>query len=560
MQPNAELLKYIQEQTGQGWSLDQILPELRSFGWPEEEIRVALQWIESEPQPTPAQGGVLPIPAAPEPEPPEPSVPEIGNQQYPSEPPIADPAAYQTTEMNSFPVYPASAPQTPTLQTSPEQAPAQPTATAEMQASTVAIPPTQPMQSFAAAPIMPPQNFSAPAPVEAPQPMYNVSTPTVVQPTTEPQPTPPALQAVTAITAVPAQQPQPASGELPPALNAVPGAANAAQTSNTPNAQSLTALLQPARGRIGLLSRYKRTVSLVFATIAITLSVLLFWSLFHENSQTTLKKTIQKSLLSGTFERDYTNVSAGDGLKVHAKLKSDFTNTTQPKTSGTMEATLEFGPESTVIATYDLVAVEDTIWLRATNIDLELSETTRNTYQQLAQGTSVESTISSLIGIGNLNQWTEYSYNPSYVTAFGLSYNLVRLGFALNSPLAEFPVANANTHNNTAVSLVLNSGMITVDYKDVSSESADSKRYKVYKMNYNSKDFSQTAKNLAELLDLSQRHRDAISEKDIAVEDGEAKLWIDDGAHLPYKLDAPRDGTVIIFSNFGGNFDIKSPL
>ena len=544
MQPNAELLKYIQEQTGQGWSIDQILPELRSFGWPEEEIQVALAWLSSQPPEVFGDNGMLPptqdigaadqiaystetteavaplaepaLPPAEQPPPVEPVVQPLSSYQEPIQTPqIPSPSYIQQNPepyVNSDPAgqYPAQAP-APTLQSPPEvmQQPVQPLQTPPAQAVAAILPAALP-------------------PVQQPFPNQNPPQslqPQVVAPTQPLQP-PPTLQPTNPMPTVPPAQPAYA----------------------------------PLLGSQAPKRRFKRLVSVIFITAAVTGATILLWSIFHENPQTTLKKTVQNSLLNGTFERDYTDDTAGDGLKIHAKIKSDFSNTAEPKSMGNIEATLEFGPESTVVANYDMVAIEDTVWLRPSSLKLDLSEATRTTYQQLAQGGSIDNIIASLVGIGTLNQWTEYSYNPTFVSSYGLSYSLVRISFALNSPLAPFPVANTSTHNNTAVSLVLHSGMISFDYKSVSSESVDSKRYKVFKATFSSKEFIQTSKNIAELLDLSQRHRDAISEKDIAVEDGEFKLWVDQKTHLPYKLDAPRDGLTVLFVHFGGGYDIKSPL
>jgi len=603
MQPNAELLKYIQEQTGQGWSIDQIVPELYSFGWPEDEIRAALAWFNAQGSQTEGEESVLPDLAQQPNSTPQMEQPlQTDQQQYIEQPSIdaPQPQPNLTTPLdtNQYPV--------PESQTYPEQRAMQPP---------VQTPPLDPMlqpplQAQETTPAQyPPQQLAAypaetDAMVQPAQPLQYPQTPNPVaqqagypplQPPILPEQTPqisqaplaplvvtatqPAQPAVPMVTPQPQQTqqalaPMPAPVVVTPTVPVAPAQQNTpyqqANPGELPNPAPQTAAPQNTPAPLPVLSansrstpffkHYKRLASLVFITAAVTISSLLLWSLMHESPQTTLKKTVQKSLLTSTFERDYTNVSAGDGLQIHAKIKSNFTDTTQPKSTGTIDATLEFGPDSTVEATYDMVAIEDTVWLRVSDSKVDLSDATRQTYQKLSQGGTVDDTINSLVGIGVKNQWTEYSYNPSFVSSYGLTYNVVRYAFALNSPLAEFPILNANQHNNTAVSLVLNSGMITVDYKSVSNDSIDGKKYKLFKATYSSKDFAQTSKNLAELLDLSQRHRDAITEKDIAVEDGELKLWVDQKTHLPHKLDVPRDGVTIIYSNFGRGVDVKSPL
>lgn len=562
MQPNAELLKYIQEQSGQGWSMEQIMPELLSFGWPEEEIQVALQWLRSQnpeaeatlPQQseqnltTSSPAGVIvntPVdPAYPQQQP-EPYPNLAANPGYPQTPPpetVAVNNTVQPQEFNTLPQLvtsvPVSAPvytpspyvaEQPTLD--PSLAPFLPPQPVSSTTTNTPITPNYPAPPISPQPLAPPQP-TYPAPQPGPTPTQNV----IINPTV-PTSTPVAPVAPTQATQATQtlQATQPTAPATSPFLNSfMPPQTNA--------------------------QKIKRMLAILFIAVAVIGAALLLWSIVSDSPESAFKKTVQKSLLTGSFERDYTTTSIGEGLVIHAKIKSDFNDPAKPKSTATIEATLEFGPESTIDATYEMVAIEDTIWLRTTDIQTNLDSATVSSYQELSQGGNAESIITSLVGADRLNEWTEYTYSPSYVTTFGLTYSLVRFGFSVNSPLSEFPIANTNKHSTTATNLVLGSGMLSVNYDKVDSEKIDSVNYKVYKASYNSDAFEQTAKNLAELLDLSQRHRDAITEKDIHVTDGEIQLWVDPGSKLPYQIKAPRDGTDIIYSGYGSNFDIKSPL
>lgn len=538
MQPNAELLKYIEEQTGQGWSIDQILPELHTFGWPDEEIRAALDWFTN--QSNNAAPATLPGPNAVQ-----------------ASPTIQSPTEYEA-QLSYIQETPQNPSQVPPVTELPQSTLVAPTVGPQYPPTVEAVVAAQQVQTQPPIPnaqIQYPESAPIAAPMSTPAiPLPNSKTaeymqPVLVQPTMAPNvPVPNIATPQQQGYMLPVTQPEAPQTVAPPAQTAL----------NVADSQKLQAIM-PGAGRISLISRFKRQLSIIFVTLALCVAALLVWSVFNESPQSSFKNTVQKSLLTSTYQRDYT-ATLDEGLQVDAVIKSDFSDTTHPKSTATIEAVLEFGPESTITANYDLVAVDDTIWLRPTSISTNLDDATRTTYQDLSQGGDVDSVVSSLVGAGTLNQWEEFVYNPSFVTSYGLTYSMVRFGYAMNSPLSGFPVANANKHNNTAVNLVIGSGMIAVDYNKIETENIDSKKYRVYNATFNAKSFAQTARNLAELLDLSQRHRDAISEKDITVEDGEFKLWVDPKTHLPYQLKAPRDGVEIIYSNYGNNFDIKSPL
>ncbi len=566
MQPNAELLKYIQEQSGQGWSMEQIIPELLSFGWPEEEVQVALQWLRSQ---SPETGASLtqqneqapatnpqtdlnvstPVdPAYPQQQP-EPYPNLAANPEYPQTLPPETAAANSTVppqELNVLrqpPVasVPVSAPTYGPPSYVTEQPPLDPSLAPFLPPQPVADAPPNTLNSTNStnstnypAPTVNPQLLAPaqpayPAPQPGPTPTQNV----IINPTI--------LPSTPVVTAAPTQASQ---------------SAQVAPTTALTTSPFINSFMPPQTNT----QKIKRILAILFIAVAVIGAALLLWSIVSDSPESAFKKTVQKSLLTGSFERDYTTTSIGEGLVIHAKIKSDFNDPAKPKSTATIEATLEFGPESTIDATYEMVAIEDTIWLRTTDVQTNLDSATESSYQELSQGGNAESIITSLVGADRLNEWTEYTYSPSYVTTFGLTYSLVRFGFSVNSPLSEFPIANTNKHSTTATNLVLGSGMLSVNYNKVDSEKIDSVNYKVYTASYNSDAFEQTAKNLAELLDLSQRHRDAITEKDIQVTDGEIQLWIDPGSKLPYQIKAPRDGTDIIYSGYGSNFDIKSPL
>lgn len=571
MQPNAELLKYIQEQSGQGWSMEQIMPELLSFGWPEEEIQVALQWLRGQnPEPeaqlppqseqnlttNPPTGVNVSTPV-------EPAYPQqqsepypnlAANPGYPQTPPPETVAANSTMQPQEFNTLP------------------QPVTSVPMPAPNYASSPytaEQPALDPSLAPFLPPQ----PVVNATPDPTITINTPNLTNSTNTPNyPAPPMSPQPQAPSqpAYPVSQPGPTPAQnviinptVPPSTPVTPATTTqASQTLQTalPTASTTPPFLNSFMPPQTSAQKIKRILAIIFIAVAIIGAALLLWSIVSDTPESAFKKTVQKSLLTGSFERDYTTTSIGEGLVIHANIKSDFNDPAKPKSTATIEATLEFGPESTIDATYEMVAIEDTIWLRTTDIKTNLDSATVSSYQELSQGGNAESIITSLVGADRLNEWTEYTYSPSYVTTFGLTYSLVRFGFSINSPLSGFPIANTNKHSTTATNLVLGSGMLSVNYDKVDSEKIDSVNYKVYKASYNSDAFEQTAKNLAELFDLSQRHRDAITEKDIHVTDGEIQLWVDPGSKLPYQIKAPRDGTDIIYSGYGSNFDIKSPL
>lgn len=592
MQPNAELLKYIQEQTGQGWSIDQILPELHSFGWPDEEIKVALEWLAASASNAnqPEQEYELPatsnttimatqIPTS------EFADPLLSSSASPSAAALRPPESTTLSQQqasplevsaSNFSIDPQMPQMPPMLNNSTAPVPTQ--MQSSNMAQTIGFSSTDQEARIA---LTPQASYTTDPAIQAPQ-LTQSQPPLEVQPQFQQFAT--QAQAVTqpAQPAPQAQSPSQLQNQVPPQL-LQPLAAPVIQpqntsltastqgiipvqttvpttTSNPAIGQSLTGVSQVPGGALHIFGRFKKQLAILFIAVALGGAIALVLSVFNETPQDGFRKTVQKSLLTSTYQRDYSTSTLSEGLQLKAVIKSDFSDTTHPKSSADIQATLEFGPESTISARYELIAVDDTIWLRPTSIETNLDQATRATYQDLSRGGDVDTVISSLVGAGTLNQWEEHVYNPSLVTSYGLTYNLIRFGFAMNSPLSGFPIANANKHNATAVNLVIGSGMIQVDYNKVENEKIDSKNYKVYNATFNARSFSDTGKNLAELLDLSQRHRDALSEKDIKVEDGEFKLWVDPSTHLPYQLKAPRDGVEIKYSNFGNNFDIKSPL
>lgn len=347
-------------------------------------------------------------------------------------------------------------------------------------------------------------------------------------------------------------RPAPALHDLPP----------------TTTAQQPLQAYAPARASSSM--RLPIALGMIAALLLVGFAILVSARKGSESPQKTFELTVLKAMQTGTYRQKMTDSSESDGT-INLDVQSDFSDPKNPKLSGNVTMIYSLDSQASVQGTLtikqDVVAIQNTVYLKTTNFDIENmdSEVESQLLSLRKKSTdTVEDVLMGSFGIKSLNTWEKYDASKlnDLIAASGGDFSAILASgvAASNTILGEFIMGDLGAKASETARQLISSGMYTVDYKAVKSEKEGTTTYKTFPLKVHSDQAKNFQNSLISSLGLSDREKDIIGLKEVlAAED--YTLWINPSTHLPYKVTTSKSNKYKIeYSDFGAKYTITAPM
>jgi len=308
-------------------------------------------------------------------------------------------------------------------------------------------------------------------------------------------------------------------------------------------------------GLIGILG-------LVFITFAVIAAFVLL-SGGGESNQQVYEKFIRNSLNTSTFTQKFSTSGGEDGITGDANIKTDFSDPTTPKIEMSFDLVVDDNTDKgKVSVTYDILSIEDDVWVRLESAGVELNDEARETYNALAKdGETAEDALLRSFGFGETGSWRPYPH-PDYADDLDAPFFdsfVVAVGLDVNTVLGELIIGNLGSKANEAAAEILSSGAYTPNYESVVTENIDGTEYLVFEIALDNEKLVNINDKVAKILGLPDRH----TAEDLATifdSNKDIKIWINPDTYLPLRVVSEDDNLTIEYSDFNKKLDIQPPL
>lgn len=296
-------------------------------------------------------------------------------------------------------------------------------------------------------------------------------------------------------------------------------------------------------------SRFPKQLIAVLALVIVAAAAGAFFFLFRSDSpEDVFAKFMAKNTEATTFTQTYSDNSESDA-DVRAEAKTDFTDPTNPKSDILLTVSAD---NSTVTLRVEgrVIGIGDATYINYQAVDVDSDDSIVREQVEALGGAA------SFLGISNLNEWVEVDNSSNFTFGSGDPLQLQFIGRGVNTVLGEMPIGNFGDKAGEIQALV--EGMYTVNFENVTEEEVNGVNAMRFEVDLDETKVEDVNRQIADLLELSELQQSAISDLAFFEDSGDFTIWVNPNTYQPVKVEA---GDIMVeYSDFGGSYDISSPL